>query len=203
MDGGTFDRGASTIENDIQMSSIKDSDMSPGRLRPDRSQYGRRSERWRGGAPLATRDSIKTRLNFQDTFASRHVSRYVLFRYIPAIIYTCTQYTRYIQDQVQLYCRHRALPVQDRLVLLVFSCHHSPYVSDTGTTFTLLFKDTGRGRTRTGRHTQNADRGRATPHSGTNPHTGQNRGQDTPGSDQEQNGHVGPGTDVSVSTGRA
>ena len=36
--------------------------------------------------------------------------------------------------------------------------------------------------------TQNADRGRATPHSGTNPHTGQNRGQDTPGSDQEQNG---------------
>ena len=38
---------------------------------------------------------------------------------------------------------------------------------------TVLFKDTGRGRTRTGRHTQNADRGRATPHSGTNPHTGQ------------------------------
>ena len=37
-------------------------------------------------------------------------------------------------------------------------------------------------------YTQNADRGRATPHSGTNPHTGQNRGQDTPGSDQEQNG---------------
>ena len=40
----------------------------------------------------------------------------------------------------------------------------------------------GAGRARTGRHTQNADRGRATPHSGTNPvnpHTGQNRGQDT------------------------
>ena len=54
--------------------------------------------------------------------------------------------------------------------------------------YQILFKDTGRGRTRTGRHTQNADRGRATPHSGTNPHTGQNRGQDTPGSDQEQNG---------------
>ena len=54
----------------------------------------------------------------------------------------------------------------------------------------LLFKDTGRGRTRTGRHTQNADRGRATPHTGTNPHTGQNRGQDTPGSDQEQNGRA-------------
>ena len=52
----------------------------------------------------------------------------------------------------------------------------------------LLFKDTGRGRTRTGRHTQNADRGRATPHSGTNPHTGQNRGQDSSGPDQEQNG---------------
>ena len=51
----------------------------------------------------------------------------------------------------------------------------------------VLFKDTGRGRTRTGR-TQNADRGRATPHSGTNPHTGQNHGQATPGSDQEQNG---------------
>ena len=56
------------------------------------------------------------------------------------------------------------------------------------TVLTVLFKDTGRGRTRTSRHTQNADRGRATPHPGTNPHTGQNGGKDTPGPDQGQNG---------------
>ena len=35
-------------------------------------------------------------------------------------------------------------------------------------------------------HTQNADRGRAKQHDGTDPNTGQNRGQSTPGSGQEQ-----------------
>ena len=60
--------------------------------------------------------------------------------------------------------------------------HYQHYSSALELYYLVLFKDTGRGRTRTGRHTQNADRGRATPHSGTNPHTGQNRGRDTPGS---------------------